>query len=131
LIDPSRPYDTTPTHLVPVSTFIWYSIRLVPIFLRSSGTNVVFIRYLFLCSSGTYLCASLVPIYLTVCIWYQSSCSSCARLVLVPHLQAWVFERIFFRWVQGVCWLEHPLFIEDHDTLHPHALHVMRMKSFP
>ena len=31
LINPRIPYDTNPTHSVPVSTFIWYSVRPVPI----------------------------------------------------------------------------------------------------
>jgi hypothetical protein len=35
---------TTPIHLVPISAFIQYSARLVPM-LCSSGTNVVLVRY--------------------------------------------------------------------------------------
>jgi hypothetical protein len=42
---------TTPIHLVPVSAFIQYSSRLVPM-LCSSGTNVVLVRY--------HFCARLV-----------------------------------------------------------------------
>jgi hypothetical protein len=125
---------TTPIHLVPVFVFIWYSTRLVPI-LRSSGTYLHDRPVPMLSSSGTYLlfssgtcsCVSLVLIYMTVCSGTDlCDCvhlvpvffSSCARLVPVPYLQAWVFERGCSRWVQGIFWLKHSLFIEDHDTFH-------------
>jgi hypothetical protein len=91
----------------------------------------VLIQYLFLYSSTTYFWASLVPLYLTVCVRYRSYYSSCVCPLPVLDLQAWMFELIFFRWVQGFFWLKHPLFVEYHDTLHPHALCVMRMKLFP
>jgi hypothetical protein len=68
LIDPSRPYDTTPTHPVPISVFIWYSIHLVPISTlvryqccaRPIPIFVLFL-YLFLCYFCTYFCAIPVP----------------------------------------------------------------------
>ena len=123
LNDPRRHFDTSLIHLVFNSSGTYFCARSVPIH--------VLVRYPFIYSYGTCFWASPVPIYLIVCIRHQSSCSICARRVPVLHLQAWIFEQIFFRWVQGACWFKHPLFIENHDTLHTHALRVMRTKSFP
>jgi hypothetical protein len=73
LIDPSRPYDTTSTHMVPVSTFLWYSIRLVPISVLvhcQCCDHLVpifmLIQYLFMCYSSTdiFYYVRPVPVFL-------------------------------------------------------------------